>query len=469
MTPSSRVKPDVLGWLTWCSVVIGVVLRLTLACLNTEANDDHMPVIRTIAFEHRFPAVGEQWESFQPKLYHTTAALVLRTFDVQAPAAQVRIAQLIGCLAGLLTLVVAIRFFQRADLSPGARTAAIAFVSLNPALIGINAQATNDSFVILFGTVALAYGVSFFRDLRIRDFAIMTAAALATGLSKGNGLVTIIACLLMLCVAAVVPRRLAAPGRRARMGRFALVFGLVVLPAVWFLTPLHSNLRDAGTPFVTNWPKSPPAPLFHETASDTFRPGITSIVYGLLTFRFTDLLRHPYNTHGRQLFNANRTSLWTELYAHTFFLHFDTYPPSWMSIAPAVQALGRVQLVLGLVPAVLLMLGLGGLIDRGWMWARHSAEGRFDPAAGLLTLTAFGYLAFLAVYAVELRDYSTMKAIFVFPAITAFTFVAAREYDTIVSGGGRVAALTRWVSVPVSALLFGFVVDVTWIIIQLAA
>ncbi len=180
-TPRSRVKPPPLSRFARSAIVLGVALRLALAWVNGEANDDHMPVIRTIEFEHRFPTVHEEWESFQPKLYHTTVAIVLGTLGVESSTAQVRIAQLIGCLAGLATLVIAVRFFRRSPLSPQAQTGAIAFMSLNPALIGINGQATNDSFVILFGTLALTAGVNFFRDYRARDFGVMTAASLAAG------------------------------------------------------------------------------------------------------------------------------------------------------------------------------------------------------------------------------------------------------------------------------------------------
>ncbi len=263
---------------------------------------------------------------------------------------------------------------------------------------------------------------------------------------------------------------------KKRLARLTLTFAAIVLPTVWFLTPLHTNLRDEGTPFVTNWPKLPPPPLgpidppmaqyyYSDATSNAFRPGVLSITSALLTFRFGDLMWIPFNNHAGQIFPAHRTSLWTQLYAHTFSLHFDAMPKSWRSVTPLAQNLNRLQLVLGLIPAALLLLGLAGTITDSWRWARHRSIDRpFDGATTLLALTCWGYLAFLVAYVLQVRDFSTMKAIFVFPAIMAFTYFAARPYDSLVA---RRAVVNRVVRGAFALLLVGFVVDVTWIIGQL--
>ena len=51
-----------------------------------------------------------------------------------------------------------------------------------------------------------------------------------------------------------------------------------------------------------------------------------------------------------------------------------------------------------------------------------------DPLAsarsihGLLTITFIGYLSFVALYALLYRDFSFMKAIFIYPAILSFPY-----------------------------------------------
>jgi len=96
--PGARARAH--RWPTAASAIIGAVLvagvavRVLLAFVNLEANDAHLPVIRAIAFEHRFPTREQEWEGFQPKLYHTTAGLVWRLLPTRDPYALTRAAQL---------------------------------------------------------------------------------------------------------------------------------------------------------------------------------------------------------------------------------------------------------------------------------------------------------------------------------------------------------------------------------------
>lgn len=54
-------RPSIPVALVAATLGLGSVLRLRLALVNAEANDPHLPVIRIIAFEHRFPVWGEAW------------------------------------------------------------------------------------------------------------------------------------------------------------------------------------------------------------------------------------------------------------------------------------------------------------------------------------------------------------------------------------------------------------------------
>jgi dolichyl-phosphate-mannose-protein mannosyltransferase len=182
--------------------VFGVVLRVTLACLNWEANDDHLAVSRVIADEHRIPDKDELEEAFQPKLYHLIVAALWTGVPTQTPAIRIRLAQGVSCLAGLFVLRVVWRcVMSAASLAAKARFLAFALVALNPSLIGINAQATNDSLVILFVSLSLYYGYRFFEGRRVTDFAWMTIATMLAGLSKGNGIVLFIAIILVFMLA----------------------------------------------------------------------------------------------------------------------------------------------------------------------------------------------------------------------------------------------------------------------------
>jgi hypothetical protein len=61
---------------------LGILLRVVLATVNLEANDNHIEVISVIADENRIPTVGEFWEAFQPKFYHVTVAVIWRALSI---------------------------------------------------------------------------------------------------------------------------------------------------------------------------------------------------------------------------------------------------------------------------------------------------------------------------------------------------------------------------------------------------
>lgn len=440
-------------------LVLGSGLRVLFAALNRAANDDHLPVIHAIAFEHRFPGTREYWESFQPKLYHTTVALLWRLLPARAPLLQIQAAQMVSCLAGILTILALAAFLRRLPISDRARTGAVLFWSLNPTLIGISAQATNDAFVILFGTLAIIGGYRFLQTHDLRHYVGLVAATLGGVLAKGNGLVLLAAGTLALLANAAARVREGAWRRGKRLLAASLFVG-TVLPAAWFLTPMHSNLRDEGTPFVTNWPRSPAPNLLHQTYVD--RPGITSVVHGFLTFRLVDLLEHPTLTHGPDRFSLHRTSLWTQLYAQTYLVHFAEWPPEWVVHGRMLDALARADLLLALVPTSLFLVGFVGVL---WRCARM-IQGRvaLDPPTVLVGLAAAGFVAFQMLYSFEIRDFSTMKAIFLFPGLAAFSLMAIEAYERLIQGCSRSPWIRRLVEGATVGVLACGLVDVLWVI-----
>jgi hypothetical protein len=485
-----NARPTAATAITTAALIAGVVLRVLLALVNLESNDSHLPVISAIAFEQHFPTREQAWEGFQPKLYHTTAALVWRLLPTRAPYVLTRAAQLVSCVAGVFTLLVLLRFLRllgamreeishskagRARLLTLSGAVAFAAVALNPALSGTSAQATNDAFVILFASLTLYAGVRVLAEGRGSDFAALVLWAILAGVSKGNGLAAIVAVATTFTIVAVV-----GPGAiRRRHAICGIVFiGLVATP-VALIGPYYSHQRQYGTPFVTNWAPSPPPFFFYETFVE--RPGLTSIVHGLFTFRLVDLLRHPVSTDDKTHYPRHRTSLWSRVYAQAHSAHFESWPPSWKARSPVVVRLTSALLLLGLVPTALVAWGFAAMAHDaalGWRRARgcrHSSDDealvRTWPATLLLLVAASCYLVFVAMYSIRLRDFSSMKTIFVLPALSAFT--AAFEL-----GGARLLAWgvtgkLRWTAVRllalVLALLFaGYVADLSVLIAQLA-
>ena len=439
---------------------IGSLLRLYLAVVNSEANDDHLAVIRIIADEHRLPRLLDAWEGFQPKLYHVTAAILWNLSPWQSSGVRVRIAQLVSCAAGIATLFIVHRALGQRSMSPSVRLLAFALVALNPTLIGLNAQATNDSFVILFVTLALYEGSQFFRTGATQSFVGMTAAAVLATLSKGNGLVIFVAVVLTLVHAVIRAETVAGLSRR-KLARFSAAFVAVFLTAVTAFGSYRPNWEDTGDPFETNVPPAPLPDLFKR--SYVARPGTISIADTYFTFRFVDLLEHPVITSDAFVYPLHRTSLWSQVYGRAHDAHFAQYPPSWANTTPLALTIVRLILVFAIVPTVLLLVGM---IRAVVALLRNIRPRRDNFDCELRTLAAVGFVAFVVVYSLIYRDFSTMKAEFLFPALLAYVFFIADETERVArsmrNGWARKGLACAFV-----ALLALYVGDVLVLAVQL--
>ena len=406
---------------------IGSLLRLYLSLVNAEANDDHLSVIRIIADQHRLPKLLDAWEGFQPKLYHVTVAILWNLSPFQSWTVRIRIAQLVACAAGIATLLVVRRALDRQRVSPPVRVLVFALVALNPTLIGLNAQATNDSFVILFAVFALDRGAEFFRTGTRSSFVAMSASVILASLSKGNGLVMFVAVTATLLHAVI--RQHAVP-ELSRRQLAALGTGFVVcfLVSIAVLGPYTANWEDTGNPFETNVPRAPLPDLFKR--SYVARPGTISIADTYFTFRFIDMLEHPAVTNDPAVYPLHRTSLWSQLYGRAHTVHFAQYPPSWVNTSPVAATIGRWILLFALVPTAFLVVGtIRGVVAVLSRSFRRTLPGEYQLDEELRALAAVGFVAFVIVYSLTYRDFSTMKAEFLFPGLLAYVYFLAEEVE----------------------------------------
>jgi hypothetical protein len=439
-------------------LAVGALLRLYLAVVNREANDDHLTVIRIIAFQHHLPRLREAWEGFQPKLYHVSVAMLWNLSPWQSATARILIAQLVACAAGIATLYIVRAALIRRGVSTPVRLLAFALVALNPALIGLNAQATNDSFVIMFSTFALDRAVEFFRLGARRDFFLMTASVVLAALSKGNALVVFLAIAFTLVHA--IMRREAIPGlSRRQVMALGASFVTIFLAFNVTLGSYRTNWEDTGNPFSINGDPAPMPHLIKRTY--VYRPGVTSIVDAYFTFRFVDMLEHPTISNDPDVYSLHRTSLWSQLYGRAHLAHFAQHPPSWKNTSPPVLTVARLILVLALLPSALLLVGMLRAVAQVTMaaWKPGSRPGQTLDQE-LLALTAVGFVAFIVVYSLRYRDFSTMKAEFLFPGLLAYVFFFADEVGRAATAYARQPRLRQVAGWMFAALLALYVTDV---------
>jgi len=231
---------------------LALALRLGVALTNTEDNDDHMEVAALIADQGANPLVDDCWQCCQAKLFHRSVAAVINAFSIADPMARVKTAQLLNTAAGALTLWLLWSMSGALSSSFPLRLTSFALVALNPKLVGINAQATNDSFVILFGTASIYALWRYLESSSLASLAATAAALILASVSKTQGLV------LFAMTATILLARLlssdASPARRRVLALGLTGLTVVYLGTVPFLGPYYDHYRLKGSPFAWNTP-----------------------------------------------------------------------------------------------------------------------------------------------------------------------------------------------------------------------
>lgn len=446
--------------------IISAGLRLGLVVYNRESNDNHFPVIQFILNTYRLPDKADCWECYQPKLFHYTSAEFLRLTGLIHTNTSTKIlaVELLNTAAGLITiLVIGLFLYRLPGKTEFLKVLAFGMVAFNPKLIGINSQATNDTFAILFSTLALYCTYAYLQKKRLITFLLMLLFISLGISSKTNVWITAIAILLALLVKPWLEKQ-----NRIQILRIAFLFGVVTL-ALSIFNPLNqyiSNVRDYGSPILLNIERKPLPDLFKPTSAA--RPGILSIQDGFFTFKFIDLLRYPRIENG-DIYSPTRTSLWTQLYGRANSVHFDNWPESWSTSGEQGFALSRAIYILALLPTAMLLMGAAMEI---LLVLKSLIKRDTDLAAathfGLTALTFLGFILFIVLYAMEYRDYSVMKAIFIYPAMLAFPLLFMRASEWLNS---HLAERFRWVRtsfvVWMAALFVLYGADIVTLIAQL--
>jgi len=415
--------------------LIASFLRIFLAVVNRDANDNHFKVIRIIANEKRIPG-KEEFECLQcyhPKLYHYTAAKMINLFSVSSTDMtdeQKIISQMLNAIAGIITLFVIYRFLKKFDLSNSSVLITFSLIALNPALIGISAQATNDMFVILFSTLALFFLHSFLKSSRWKDLILLMLFVILASLSKGSGLLIFFGILIVFFL-----KIISAYGNSALFKRYAfsaLIFLVICFPSIAFIGPYAQYYKAYGTPFVLNKPVSS-FPQFFTKTYEGDKTGVTSIADSYLTFRLFDLLKNPYLNRETEpiKYSANRTSVWTQLYARTVFIQFEGTPKKWI-VKPTnpVFKMGKIIFVVALVPLIFFLYGVflanKRFLADFWRQKFSYLSGESD---WIFLLFFWMFIAFIIKFTLDYRDFVSMKPIYLFPAILAFAYIFSLGFD----------------------------------------
>ncbi|MBN1127868.1 MAG: hypothetical protein JXA71_02705 [Chitinispirillaceae bacterium] len=449
----------------WYAVMtLAVVLRIMLCFVNREANDNHVEVVERIIAARSLPDWSACDQCYQPKLYHASCAAVAVTLRQTGRDALIMVCQILSTAAGVATVICLFFFFTTfVPGTPTARLIIYGLFALNPALIAINTQATNDSFVICFGTLALFLLARYVRRPTVVRLSLLTVTAIAAACSKGNGLPLIPLAATVLAVQGAMAARRFPQGQRGRAARLLLALAPAAIFTALCLTiiPLSGCYASGQSPFslATNITKRAPLPHFmtETTLSGVWpqRPGVTSVVHAYGTFRIVNLLENPLMTWWEQTYPRHRTSLWTQLFARSHLAQFDLWPPGWIMTTWYLVLLARANYLLALIPALFIAAGLCATL---FALLRSLVARRPPPSPGpdawITLLAAAVYLAFIVAYTMLYRDYSTMKPIFVFPALPAFAWLLAHAAGLFMSRAHRLLTAAALSSMALLSLLY---------------
>ncbi|HQQ59835.1 MAG TPA: NPCBM/NEW2 domain-containing protein [Kiritimatiellia bacterium] len=407
-----------LSWALSFAMLTALLLRFVLCTWNLEANDDHIDVIRRILASGHWPSIHECWQCYHPKLWHQIVAWLVQWSDPADWATQTRIAQMFNWMLGAVELLVLLRFLKGLRLPPAIRLITFLLVAFNPRLIAITSQASNDSLAIAGGWLATACYWRSLHSHRRLPWVAGTAFFLFIAMAaKGNGLA-----IWATTVAWSLVHLISAPRLRWKSGLagLALLLGAAAAAAPF---GYMQNARIAGSPFAMNSGSHPFPHPFQETHID--RDGITSLAAGFGTFRWFDLLQYPRITDGN-VKPEHQHSFWSQLFGRTASVRFDFHPPTWQDRTSLSLWTSRGLLLLGIIPTLLALWGVGGLlrhntkklVRQGWRCLAESAD-LYILAIFLASLASTGWIS------VQLRYFYSMKAIYVFPgALGAVLLIA---------------------------------------------
>ena len=444
--------------------VFAIFLRFILATVNQDANDPHIEVI-SMMVKGVIPQATDCWMCYHPKLYHFTCAVLIRLLDIETVRLQILLSGLINAVAGSLTLLVFYRFLAQIQLNNQMKVIAFALVALNPKLIGINAQVTNDSFVILLATLSIYHLWQYFGSASlIRATGIAVFAALA-GITKGSGLV-LFAGIMGSLFANLLGTWVEKSNLKKKILALTIIF-VIFFSICATLGSYYSNYKILGSPLAILSKPAPTPHFFKKTVVG--RPGVTSIFDAYFTFRLIDLIRMPHINNEKLPFSLHRTSVWSQIYGRTYYVHFDYWPPRWSSDNPFIINIGRAALIFGLVPTLLVLIGF--IVTAKEFLVRLCRIGLrvfCDQGRWIFLLFTVGFILMLLRITFVYRGFAFIKAIYIFPALICFMvhFIDGVEY----LGGliRRDKAYLKFVMLSCGFLLVLFVTDIMFLWLRLS-
>jgi hypothetical protein len=401
-------------------LIIGVAGRFYLININTESNDDHAEVVERILANKTISDKDSCWECFQPPLFYKIHASIARLLGNKTKSGIHSQMQFGNVLLSLLTLWLLYLFLR--DFSPGSpklNGLILSFWLVNPAFFGISVQATNDVTIIALGALATYTLLRFLKRPQYAKLLLLLLTAFVAPHFKGSG----IALFLLISGALILT------SFKIKTYRVATYTGILIASALLVFNSHYTrNYEKYGDPFTINQIKTGSPPLFDNGQEFWKRPGITSVWSSYFKTRFGSLLREPYNINSGDEYPIHRTSFWAQMYGSFYHAQFLQHPETWQNKHPDLLNIVRVTFILGLIPLLVFIIGVGLGIGKAFKSFRNQGNWHIHLVHVTLLL---GYLAFNIKYSYDYRDFGCIKSIFMLPALLSITYFIIHGLESL--------------------------------------
>ena len=403
-------------YLTIVIMAAAIALRVLLCWVNAPANsfDNHYAPIYLILKTGEIPRKDACFQCYQPPMFYCISATVARgltSLGMQVQA-MLKSLQLLNCLYGILTVITVWLILKRFSLSPLSRLVGLSFVCFVPRHIYMSAMHANDCLSYL------AVAVSLLLVLITIDRGLWLTGALLTGLAL------IFAAFVKYTTFAAIPMvalplaALACFKSELPRSKAAAALAAAVLPPLLLLGSYCAyNVKAYGQPLPWN-----------DNAINT------SVVHprdqggvSFLSFKPWQYLQEPIvmpgqlhsfwtliysgmwaDTEPKFTYYTDRSTTWWHAY-YAWLRGERGFPQEQVPLSGTTRTIARGLLALGLVPLVMLVMGLAMSLLRlvPQKNAPLSAE-----AVKLLTLPVLLACNAAVIILLTLRApvYSSMKA-----------------------------------------------------------
>ncbi len=461
MSKNTVNRPAFLPWELFIPL-IATSLCILIAAYNKGANDYHLEVSYLLDKIFRSSTIDPEiytcFQCYHSRLFHYTVSLILKLSEFN-PHELAKYANFINVFCWFFTNLI-LSSLIRWQFMPGIqRLSLLSFCWLNPSTMTVATQATNDAFVMLFGSIAL-YFITFSKN-RQNEIPILAATLLAV-FSKGNGFILSSVLYFRSALATFLNRQNSMAFGTACS--FALIIALTLLP---FLLPLkaspYGNIVNKTVSSKNldgfNYRAAPMLPLYKDTSECADRPEfICSVLDGFFTFRIFSLIETPKVPKiDNPVLPSHLRSMWTAVYARYFLPVFPQH--FWRDESQFMDRLSSILAVLGLLPLYIL---LSGMVNAFRFNPFNPASWRsFTEGSPFFHLTVVSSMAaMLTIMNVAYQWYPGFKDIYLFAGIFSFWFLFLKGYKLFIYRFKPYRRILAFILLTISLLWFAGMVKV---------